>query len=144
MAFPIIPNEGKICFGNIVINAIQGGRLNSTVFLFTNDFTPDANTVAANLIACTAGGLTGQGLPVPIDSGIDIVGVDVRTFPNMTFTATGSGLPITLYGYFITCTDPFSLTTKILWCQRFATPQVAINAGDKISFMPTLGINQCG
>lgn len=141
--FPLIPYQGLNGFMDIIMFAIQNGRLNSAVHLFTNDFVPDVNTRKTDFVETNAGGMGGQALPIPTNIGVDVTGCDIWLFPQMVYTATGPNLPAVLYGFWVDCTDPITALTTLLWCQRFENAQAAIAVGNTVKFVPSLGMAQC-
>lgn len=142
MPAPIIPDQGKTTFMDLVVPAIDGGTNTAKIRLFQNNYTPVTGTVIAALTEATFGGYAGVSTPVATDSGVIPGGVDNWIFGSVTFTATGATLPQTIYGYWVECVDPLLAATKILWAQRFDTPQALTAAGQTISFVLSLAGTQ--
>lgn len=72
-------------------------------------------------------GLTGVVFPTPI---IDFAEHGETTSPTLTWTASGAGLPETIYAMYITVT--ISATDVLLWFHRFGTPTLLMNPADQV------------
>lgn len=142
MPAPIIPDDGKTALMEVELNGIRSGANSGLVTLFTNNYTPTTSSVPGSFTAATFGGGSAQATPAATDAGVVPGGVDNWIFGPLTWTATGSGLPVTVYGYYVTITSPITSVTRVLWAQRFDTPQALSSAGQTISFILSLAGNQ--
>lgn len=142
MPAPVIPDNGKTGFMGAILKAISSGANTATVHLFQNNITPDSSTVIGTFVEATAGGMGSQPTPSATDSGVIPGGIDNWIFGPMTWTATGSGLPQTIYGYWVDFVDPTTGLAAMLWAQRFDTPQALTAAGQPISFILSLAGTQ--
>jgi hypothetical protein len=142
--FPaVIPNDGVIANMEIFIAAIRNGGLSSTVALFTNDVVPDASYTVSSFTAAAAGGLTAQLLGAPTSAAPDARGRVVWTWPESVFAATGPGLPVITYGFFVSYRSPITNVLRLGWCQRFQSPQGAYLVGNQVKFTLQIGGRQC-
>jgi hypothetical protein len=128
---------------DVLMYSIQGGKLNSKVHLYNNDYTPSTSSILANFTETLVAGLSAKPLPTMQNLGIDASGNDVWISPQITFVATGVGLPDVIYGFWVDFTDPITAGTRVFYAQRFETPMAIIAAGNKVQFMLSLGGKQC-
>lgn len=140
---PLIPQDGKVAFGRIFVPWIADGAHSAQVHLFENDYTPTPASTLVDFVECSAGGLGVMPTPPATEQLVGLTGPSNWIFDAVTFTATGTGLPTMIFGYYVDFADPIDVTRRILWCQRFDSPQAAVNAGDEITFIPNLGSTQC-
>lgn len=143
MALPIIPDQGATQFMQTILDAIRAGGNSAMVRLFQNNITPTSSTVRGDFVEATAGGFGGQATPTAVDAGVVPGGADNWIFSPITWTATGSSLPQTMYGYWVEWVSPLDSTLRLGWCQRFDTPQVITASGQPISFVLSLAGVQC-
>jgi len=139
---PIIPTQGKHGLMAATLSAIMLGANTSRVHLFTNPYTPDLTTTPASFTEAAFAGYAPIALPLAIDHGIDGSGDDDWYFNSIAWTASGGGLPETIYGYWIDYVNPVTSALSILWCQRFDTPFAFIHAGDTLPLILTIGGTQ--
>lgn len=139
---PVIPDQGVQAFMDIVISAIRGGGLVSRVHLFQNWYTPNRLTTLVPFVEATFGGYGAQVLGQPFAGNLTPEGLQPWTWPMSTWTATGAGLPQAIYGFWVDVLDPITLTTRVLWTQRFVAPVVLVAAGNPVQFTLSLGGRQ--
>lgn len=142
MPLPVIADVGKIGFMAAIMSQLRSGANNAKVKLFTNNYTPLASSVLADFTEATFGGYVALATPTAADAGVIPGGLDNWIFGALTWTASGAGLPITIYGYWVQFDNPITLAPTLLWAQRFDTPQALIAAGNTISFVLSLADNQ--
>lgn len=128
---------------DVLVWALRNGQHSCVARLFSNDYQPDVNTTRTNLLELVGAGYGPNSLGNPTNLGIDITGRDVWLFPEVVWTATGIGLPVIAYGYWIDFLDPLTGGTRILQVQKFFQPQAFIAAGNQIRFTPSWGGKQC-
>jgi len=124
---PVIPFDGQIGYMDVLVWSLRNGLHNCKIRLYSNDYWPVKESVRAN----------------PTNLGTDVTGRNVWKFPETLWTATGVGLPIIAYGYWIDFVDPLVGGTRILQAQRFQAPIAWIAAGDKVRFSLSWGGKQC-
>lgn len=104
---------------------------NQVLKLFRNDYVPnnlstEANFTEANFTGYAAIALSGaswvtaQGVPT------------VASYAQQAFTASGAGVQ-TIFGYYVVQAS----SGKLMWAERFDTPQVVQFSGDFIRVTPT-------
>ena len=142
MSAPILPLAGVTAMMDILIPAIAGGGLNSHVGIFVNDFVPTATSVLTDFVAATAAGLTPKPLPAATNAGLDPSGRDTWNFATANFTATGAGLPVVGFGYFVYFVDPVTGLPALLWFQRWDTAFAWFAAGQNYPLNLTFGGKQ--
>lgn len=126
---------GVLCDDGIdALNALLAASMVANAYkvrLFTNVHTPALSDTLGTYTVPTFGGYVEQAL-----SGIsgDVVSgnIDVITFNGVTFTATGSGLPETVQGYFITD------GTDLIGAELFPVPITLSVAGQGINVVPSI------
>lgn len=134
MANMIVVDTGKTYLSKVCMDGSKAKLdTNAKINFFTNNYTVVETTVLADLTAQTVTGIAATTLTGATDGGIDANDRDTWTWPLMTFAATsGSGLPQTLYGYYITD----SAGTTLIAAQNFAIPVVITNNGDGFTIQP--------
>jgi len=142
MPAPIIPDNGKTGFMGLIMDGIDSGANSAEIHLFDNNYTPTTSSVIGDFTEATAGGLAGIATPNATDQGVVPGGIDNWIFGNALWTASGAGLPVTIYGYWIDFVDPTTGNPHMLWAQRFDTPQVLTSAGQTIAFTLSLAGTQ--
>lgn len=93
--------------------------------LFVNDITPTHDTVTGDFVEASFGGYASgdiSGSGTISENGSDEA---TLTFPTFTNTATGSGLPQSVYGYYVT-----DVGGALLWAERDPTGPIVIAAVD--------------
>lgn len=129
-----IPNEGEAWlldrFTDYIVNGL--GQ-EATLYLFSNDLTPDENTVLGD---CTDSGLDGQALtgPVVTPDG-DAGGRAVCDFDLQEWVSPAG--TITVYGYWVQ-ENPSPAGFKLLWAERFSSPIDLVYGGVPLHITPQL------
>ena len=140
---PIVPNDGIIGWTDILVQALRTGGKNCKVHLYANDYYPQFDSVVCSFVESVFGGYTSQDLGNPTNLGIDVTRRDVWIFPESSWIASGLGLPIISYGYWVDFDDPLTGGKRVLQAQRFFSPQTLFLAGQKIKFVLSWGGAQC-
>ena len=140
---PVIPAAGLRTMSDLVIWAMQQPAVNAQISLFTNFYQPSPTTTLADLTSPTAAGLEGRSLPIPTYSGLNVDGRTVWTWPATVFTATGPGLPVQVWGYYVSCIDPITGQPGLLWAQRLVHSFGFVNPGDHLDLPLVLSTGQC-
>lgn len=118
-----VPNQGETTALNILVNKTASENLR--LRLYSNDVTPGEADVLAtytevagfgysNLLLTPASWVTTSGDPSFV------------SYPEVVFTFTGAFG--TVYGYYITG----ETSGVVRWAERFATPFVVTDSGDKV------------
>lgn len=95
----ILCDQGIAALNVLLTNAmVSAGYL---VGLYTNNYTPTLGDTLASYTEAAFGGYARQPLLSPTPGGVT-ADIDTQTFAAVVFTPSGSGLPVTCYGYFIT------------------------------------------
>ena len=136
----IIPNEGEPVWLEAMVG--KTAAANTTLCLFTNNYTPIDTTVLADLTEMGAvQGYVAKTLTMA-SWGSAVAGTGTGTgtsnqasiaYPQQAWTFDGTGGTVTVYGYHIK-----SGGGKLLGAELFTTPQVVVNNGDFIKVTPTL------
>lgn len=112
------------------------------LFLYSNNYVPVNNSLPEDFTAITASGLGQQALATS-ESVITITPPRVYySFPDLVFTAAGSGLPVTAYGYVVWNEDQ----GIVIWAEYFTdfdhnpAPIVISNAGEGIHLFPRVSL----
>jgi len=103
--------------------------------VFSNLITPARTTVLDDLTPVTVAGLavkTAVVMGPPYEEGDGTVKISGAITPFVATTVTG--LPLTLYGYYVLDTDG----GELLGCALFDTPVICTQIGDGVSFTPVL------
>jgi hypothetical protein len=126
---------GKICDQGIsALNVLLGSTMTGSgyvVALFTNNHTPALSDTLGSYTEATFGGYARQGLDFNADEGV-VSNIDTIDFSPVSFVPTGSGLPETCYGYFMTD------GSVLIGAELFPVPIVVSTAGVGITLTPTL------
>lgn len=126
---------GIICDnGILVLNNLLGPAMvadGHAAGLYTNNHTPALGDAFAAYTEATFGGYAQVPLASPVSGGVT-ADIAKQTFAPVTFTATGSGLPVTVYGYFIV------RGTKLIGAELFVVPITLSTAGQAIVVVPSL------
>lgn len=137
-AIKVVPNVGKSYFMAQIIKASKVAiDSNATVHLFISNITPARTDVLTTYSAheATYVGYANQGAGVWTDLGIDANFYDTWQGPVLTWQASSSsGLPQTIYGYYIVASDAATL----LVVETFAPSIVLAASGDGFTVQPTL------
>jgi hypothetical protein len=140
---PVIPYAGLVAWMDLLVWALAQTGINPQVSLFTNPITPSPSSVLTDFVAATAAGLGPQPLGSPTNEGVDPYGRDVWTFPVNNFVAAGSGLPVTVYGWFLTVDDPISSNPALLAAQLLPNPFAFFSAGEDLPIPVVLSLAEC-
>jgi hypothetical protein len=140
---PVIPDDGLIGHMDLLVWGLANGNNNCRIHLFANDYRPAPNTVLGSFTELIGAGYAPLPTGNPVNLGVDVARRDVWQFPETIWTALGIGLPVVAYGYWVDFTDPLTGGTRVLWAQRFQSPQVMLHAGDVIKFALSWGGKQC-
>jgi hypothetical protein len=101
------------------------------VGLFVNNHTPAYSDILSTYSEPSMGGYARINLGTPISGGV-AGNIDTVGFPTVTFTNTGTGLPETVYGYFITD------GTVLIGAELFAVAIVVTSSSQGINVTPSL------
>lgn len=123
--------------------AILGNRPeidgNALVQFYSNSYTPCCSTTLANFTATACPGITSYLLSGAQEYGQEPECADLWVWPYIYPTsASGSGYPYTIYGYWVTSTYDGGL----LWCQQFETRWEFWGPGDVFTFLPTFAASK--
>ena len=141
---PVTPAAGSQTFADLIVWALSQNVVLGRVTLYSNFLTPTSASVLADFTPITAAGLGPQLLGAATPGLIDHCGRALWTWPNIVFTAAGGGLPVQAWGYFVSCTDPITGMTALLWAQRLVTPFAFLAAGNALPVPLTLTLGPCG
>lgn len=128
----VLPNEGLPTMLGWMLREDTSALPANTLILFSNDITPDQDTVYGDLTEAAFGGYSSVSIArgtwtapvVDSDHGLTVYG----STP-LTWICTSS--PETIYGYaVVTPSSPI-----ILWCERFASP-IVLSTGGAIALVP--------
>lgn len=127
----VVPNTGE----QVLLDAATGKTAATTLTLrlFSNNYTPIAGTVAANVTEVAGGGYAGIALTAA--SWTTTPGSPTSSaYPEQTFTFTGAtDAPGTIYGYYVT-----NAAGTLLWAERLAASFTPASSGDTVKVTPTL------
>jgi hypothetical protein len=117
----VVPDVGEVILLTRIITTE-----NSKLRLFSNDLTPDDDSVIASFTECSGNGyatitLTGS-ISAPTWSVATALGVTTASYAAQVFTMTGA---LTAYGYYVTD----NAGTGLLWAERFTGAPFVIPAG---------------
>lgn len=140
---PVVSAEGMQTWSDLAIWALQFIQSGAEVALFTNFYQPQSDSTYANFILATAAGVGPQTLPAAVSKGINPAGRALWKWPVVTFTASGAGLPELIWGYVVSCIDPFSGQRQMLWAQRLVNSFGFVNPGDALPIPLALSLGQC-
>ncbi len=118
----LVPDVGEVLLLSYALNKIAPGDT-LKLKIFTNNITPDDDTVVGDLTEATADGYAAISL-AKADWTIetDVGGVTTAEQPQKTFTFTGAS---TNYGYYITDVAG----TGLLWVEKFTDAPHTIPSG---------------
>lgn len=140
---PVIPAAGVQTWSDLAMWALTLPGVNPKVSLFTNFYQPTQQSVLTDFTAPTAPGLAARALPAAIRGGTNPCARATWTWPVVTFTAGGGGLPVMIWGYYVYCTDPLTNVTALLWAQRLVTAFAFTVAGDALPIPLAVSFGQC-
>ena len=118
----VVPDVGEVLLLSYALNKIAPGD-DVRLKLFTNDETPDDDTVVGDLTEATAAGydeITLAKANWTVETAVG--GVTTASYAQQTFTFTAGS---TNYGYYITDTAG----TGLLWVERFTDAPHTIPGG---------------
>jgi len=105
---------------------------NLVLRLYTNDLTPDDDTVAADFVEQSGHGYAA----VALDASSWTITNGLATYPQTVFTFNSAAA--TVYGYYIT-----EVTSgKLKYAERFPTPDQIANNGDEVKVTPKLSMTR--
>lgn len=132
MSTPVFPDIAELLILNTIATELLDGAL---IRLFQNDYEPGSSTVLADLTVATFTGYA------EVDSttwggAFQNADGDAQVIPPViaTFTATGSTIGNTVYGFYVVD----AAGTALLWAERFDAPVGFNSNGDTYSFVPRL------
>lgn len=128
---------------DVLVWALQNGLHGTRVRLYSNDYWPVKESVRASFTELSGGGYVAKPTGIPVNLGTDVTGRNVWQFPETLWTATGAGLPVVAFGYWVDFIDPLTGGTRVLQAQRFNAPIAWLNVGDKVRFSLSWGGKQC-
>lgn len=117
----VVPNVGEVLLLSYALNKIAPGET-VKLKLYTNDITPDEDTVVGDFTEAVAAGYAAISLAKVDWTIATSVGVTTAEQPQKTFTLTGAS---TDYGYYITD----EAGTGLLWAERFSDAPHTLPSG---------------
>jgi hypothetical protein len=127
----LVPNVALLKILELIFK--DTSPVNQTLRLFTNDLTPDEDTVLTDFIEMS--GLSYAVITLTRSEWTAALSGGVPTIENLekTFTFT-QGTPATIYGYYVTFNDG---SDRLLYCERFDGPStVGATGDDTIKIVP--------
>jgi hypothetical protein len=131
---------------NLIINAMAqylAGKGVATpslaLGLFVNNWAFSASTILADLVECSAPGYARASLAAASWSGSTVGGVATYTYPNVTFTFTGSGGGQIIYGNFYYDSG----NGDVVWGQTWASSYTIPAGGGAVILTPQIVTKQC-
>jgi hypothetical protein len=140
---PVVPTEGVQSWGDLAMAALAIPGVDPMVALFSNFYQPTSATTLSELTSPTAPGLLPQALGTPTRLGTDRCGRSNWTFPAVTFTAAGTGLPVQIWGYYVYCNSPWTFAPMLLWAQRLVSSFGFISAGNALTIPLAVSLGAC-
>lgn len=122
----VVPNQAE---KDILASLFAGGNA-PQLKLFMNDYTPAAGSTLADLTEANFGGYAARGLSRADAPATNPAGQAEYDWAQQQFTATGFGLPQTIYGWYITFV--VGGATKLLMAKRFDTAVTLTAAGQSV------------
>lgn len=143
LLLPIVPAAGVQAFSDLAMWALQQPAVAGRVGLFTNFYQPQELSTLADFSSPAAAGLADRPLPPAIRGLVNLDGRAAWSWPPVTFTALGAGLPVQVWGYYVYCTDPITGLLALLWAQRFENSFALEVAGDSLPVVLSASFAQC-
>ena len=140
---PVVPTAGVQTWADLAMWALRLPGVVGQVSLYTNEYQPVGSTTLADFDTPSAPGLQTQNLGIPIRGGINPGGRSIWTWPLNTFVAAGGGLPVQIWGYYVSCTDPWTGQPALLFAQKFINSFGFINPGDSLPVPLATSFGQC-
>ena len=140
---PIVPAEGVQTWSDLAVWALGQPQWQAQVSLFTNFYQPDSLSTIASFAAPVAAGLAAQSLPAPVRGGLNACGRANWSWPGVVFTAGGAGLPVLIWGYFVSCVSPFTGLPQVLWAQRLPTSWGFTAGGQSLPIPLAMSFGMC-
>ncbi len=140
---PILPTAGILTLGDLAVWALSQPGVNPICTLFTNEYQPVATSTLANFTPATAPGIGSQPLGAPTRMGVDPYGRANWTWPTLNYMASGGGLPVQIWGWVVSCTDPVTSAPALLWAQRLPGSFAFVAAGNTLPVVLQLSLGQC-
>lgn len=100
----------------------------AVVHLFSNNITPDEDTVLGDFTECTYSGYGGGQTPTWDGPTTDMSNRAAITSEVMQYAHNGGATANTVYGYYVVASG-----TDLVFCERFAAPIVMDDATDQFS-----------
>lgn len=122
--------------GKVALLDSERALLNTYYYgLYTNNITPDSNTVLADLTECTDGSYVSTGRLPPGFTPATLNGDDEAelTGPDMQWTFNFSGGSFTVYGYFVATA---SSGGTLIYSERAAAPFTVTASGQTFTVTP--------
>ena len=121
--------------GDALTNLLaQWGTL--TMRLYQNNYTPAPGMALANFTEATFTGYSAQAI-VQNGSVAIVSNQAVQADDQVTFQQTGTATTNTIYGYFVTATDPVTSTEKVVGARLFDSPITMDASGSEILVTPS-------
>ncbi len=130
----IVPDEGEVAMLDMLVNG--DGMAGLHLRLYQNNLTPDQDTVLADFTEATFSGYAEDSPSFGAAATVSHKGKIVDTAAR-DFTHSSGGTSNTVYGYYLVNAPD----TKVLWAERFSSPQVVAVNGDKITITLALTEN---
>jgi hypothetical protein len=140
---PIIPDDGRLGFMDMMVAEIGNAGNNSRVHLFTNRVVPTRRTVLADLVEIFFVGYFPPALPAAVIVPPDDTGKVVLLFGKVNFQQTAPGTAVVAYGFWVDSYDSLKPGKRLLWLQRFPVATAFARIGDRLTFELSLGGGQC-
>ena len=121
----VTPAEGEA----VILNRMLGKSATAdlTLRLYENDYTPVDGSTYANFTTATFPGYAADVLENASWTVSDVAGTETASYPEVTFTASGSGTSV--YGYYVTVG-----TSTVVFAERFSDgPYTIANSGDTVN-----------
>lgn len=117
---------GEVCGDayNLSLSQFLAGASSVPLYLrlYSNNHTPVLGETPSNFTECSGSGYAAIALVQGNWTITDTAGVVSCTYPQQTFTITGS---LTIYGYYVTD----SAKTKVYWAEKFAGGPITFGSG---------------
>jgi hypothetical protein len=125
----VFPDEGKKLALDILLDTGRSPKLR----LFSNNLTPGVANVVGDFTEATFGGYAAIDLSAMAAAAINGSDQGFKQLLANSFTATGAGLPQTIYGWYITIHN-IGGADKLFLCERFPAAQLVASSGDSVQF----------
>lgn len=130
----VIPNVGEVVLLSNMLNKVA--PQNTVLHLYSNNLTPDENTVIGDITEVTSTGYSAITLTSSSWTVATGGGVATASYAQQTYNITTSA---TVFGYYITNTSG-----DLLWLERFsAAPFQLPGSGGQILITTQISLNSC-